>query len=83
MAKLASELVQVQIMHGEAIEAQYREMEKQREHFTLEIEALKEMLNEVKEDKKKNARQDAERKKKGLEKENEPIGKEEETTSQG
>ncbi len=82
MAKLASELVQVQIMHGETMEAQYREMEKLREHFTLEIEALKEILKEVKEDKTKNARQDAERTKTGLEKENEPIGKEEETTPQ-
>ncbi len=46
-------------MHGEAIEAQYREIEKQRERFTLEIETLK----EAKEDKTKNARQDAKRKK--------------------
>ncbi len=47
----------------------------------LEIEALEEMLKEVKEDKTNNARQDAERKKKCLEKENEPIGEEEDKTN--
>ena len=81
-AKLASELVQVQIMHDEAMEASYQEMTKQRERFTLEIEALKEMLKETKEDKARNTRQDVEKNKKGLMNANQPIGEEEETPQQ-
>ncbi len=81
MSNLESELVEVQIMHDEAMKTQYWEIKKQCEHFTLEVEAWKEMLKEVKENKTKNVWQDEEKGKKSLEKENEPIGKEEKTTS--
>ena len=61
MTTLASEIDQLQRAHGEAVEAQYQEMERQREHFTLEIETLKEELKEVKE-KKAESKQQALRK---------------------
>ena len=37
--------------HGEAVEAQYQEMEKQRKYFTTEIEALQEESKGLKENK--------------------------------
>ncbi|MCJ1349623.1 hypothetical protein MMC31_007864, partial [Peltigera leucophlebia] len=57
MTVLASEIKQLQEAHGEAVEAQFQEMEKQREHFVAEIEALKEELREVKEGKVESERQ--------------------------
>ncbi len=57
-------------------------MTKQCKHFTLEIEALKGMLTETKEDKAKNAQQHMEKNKKGLMNANQPIGEEEETSTQ-
>lgn len=48
MAKLASEVVQLQKAHEEAMEAQYQEIERQRVFFTIEIEALKEEIREMK-----------------------------------
>ena len=53
---LANEIVQLQRAHGEAVEAQYQEMEKQSEYFTIEIETLKE-LKEVKEKKAEREQQ--------------------------
>lgn len=51
MGVLASEMAQLKKAHGEAVEAQYQEMEKQRKYFTTEIEALKEESKELKENK--------------------------------
>lgn len=51
MGVLASEMAQLKKAHGEAVEAQYQEMEKQRKYFTTEIEALKEEWKEKKEKK--------------------------------
>ena len=57
MTTLESEIDQLQRAHGEAVEAQYQEMERQREYFTVEIEALKEELKEVKERKAESEQQ--------------------------
>ena len=57
MTTLESEFDQLQRVHGEAVEAQYQEMERQREYFTVEIEALKEELKEVKERKAESEQQ--------------------------
>lgn len=51
MGVLTSEIAQLKKAHGEAVEAQYQEMEKQRKYFTTEIEALKEESKELKENK--------------------------------
>lgn len=54
MAKLTSEMVQLQKAHEEAMEAQYQEIDRQRVFFTVEIEALKEEIREMKRSEKKD-----------------------------
>lgn len=85
MAILASEIKQLQDAHGEAVEAQYQEMEKQREHFVAEIEALKEELKELKEGKAESERQAAGEMERSLVKASVPSDEEEVffTQSQG
>lgn len=75
MTKLASELAQLQQGHSEPMEAQYQEMERQRQFFVCEIEALKK-------DKGDEARQDAKGKKGSVEISTEPTEKEEMTPPQ-
>lgn len=48
LTKLPSEVAQLQRAHGEAMEAQYQEMEKQRVFFAVEIEASKGEIREMK-----------------------------------
>lgn len=54
MAKLTSEVVQLQKAHKEAMEAQYQEIKRQRVFFTVEIEALKEEIREMKRSKEED-----------------------------
>ncbi len=48
MAKFTNEIAQLQNAHEEAVQAQYREMENQHVFFTLEIDALKKEVREMK-----------------------------------
>ena len=52
MTKLTSEVAQLQRTYEEPMEAQYQEIEKQRVFFTVEIEALKEEIREMKRNEK-------------------------------
>lgn len=76
MTVLASKKKQLQEAHGEKVEAQYQEMEKQCKHFVAEIEALKEELKEVKERKVKSKRQATGERKRSLVKASIPSNKE-------
>lgn len=83
MTTLASEIDQLQRAHGEAVEAQYQEMERQREYFTLEIETLKEELKEVKERKAESEQQAWRKEERSLVKASIPSEEEEVIQSQG
>lgn len=48
MARIACEMTPLRETQKETIEAQYREMENQRVSFTVEIEALKKEIKELK-----------------------------------
>lgn len=73
ITKLASDLPQLQKGHSEAMEAYYQTMERERQIFECEIEALKKELKEVKGNKVESGRQNAKGKNKSLEKASEPV----------
>ena len=57
MAVLASEISELQKAHGEAVEAQYLEMDKQRRFFVGKIEALREELKKLKKGRSESEKQ--------------------------
>ncbi len=54
VARIACEMTQLRETHEETMQAQYREMENQRVSFTIEIEALKKEINELKRSEEEN-----------------------------
>ena len=54
LARIACEMTQLRETHKETMQAQYREMENQRVSFTIEIEALKKEIKELKRSEEEN-----------------------------